>query len=461
MLNLACFLKYLLKITKICDRLISPFKKIQGDNMKLAKLSLAAIVVAGLASSSFAADTLADAFKNGKVNGELRAWYWDHDTGVAATSADIFNTGLILGYVTDSFYGFNIGATMQSNFAPFADVDAKNNFDGDQYGSGAVLSEAYIGYKMKNTTVKIGRQFIATPLVGGSGSRMVKESFEGATIVNTDLPATTLIAGYVNKFQGRTTGAYDATLNGDSSVGTFTKAADFTTAPDAYFDGAYTAAVINKSVDNLTLTAQYARVNDYNPIAGAFAAATGDVDVWYTEANYVLPLSSFKLGFDVNYRGSKTASALDAANYEGTLLAARISLIDLAGFGAAFAYSTTDKSDAVVAGMGNGPTAYTAPLIDGGAKPFTNNTDAYKFSVSYDFSKVGVAGLKAGADYFAINQDDAVDPDYKGYSLNATYDVAAVKGLGLVAQYETLETKTSGGVKSDLDRMRFMANYKF
>ncbi len=39
--------------------------------MKLAKLSLAAMVDAGLASSSFAADTLADAFKNGKVSEEL------------------------------------------------------------------------------------------------------------------------------------------------------------------------------------------------------------------------------------------------------------------------------------------------------------------------------------------------------------------------------------------------------
>ena len=429
--------------------------------MKLAKLSLAAIVVAGLASSSFAADTLADAFKNGKVNGELRAWYWDHDGGTAATDASIFNTGLILGYVTDSFYGFNMGATMQSNFAPFADTEAKTLFDVDQYGSGAVLSEAYIGYKMKNTTVKIGRQFITTPLVGGSGSRMVKESFEGATIVNTDIPATTLVAGYVSKYQARTTGAFDGTLNGDSRPGEFVKAADFVGAPDAEFDGAYTAAVINKSITNLTLTAQYARVNDYSPIAGVLAAAVGDVDVYYTEANYVLPMNSFKLGFDLNYRGSKTAAALDAAALEGTLLAARVSLIDLAGFGAAFAYSTTDKSDGVVAGMGNGPTAYTAPLIDGGTKPFTNNTDAYKFSVSYDFSKVGVAGLKAGAEYFSIKQDDAGDVDYKGYGVNATYDVAAVKGLGLVAQYETLETKQAAGATTDLDRIRFMANYKF
>ena len=45
--------------------------------MRFVKLSLAAVLVAGMTSSSFAADTLADAFKNGKVNGTLKAWYWD------------------------------------------------------------------------------------------------------------------------------------------------------------------------------------------------------------------------------------------------------------------------------------------------------------------------------------------------------------------------------------------------
>ena len=67
--------------------------------MKLAKLSLAAMVVAGLASSSFAeSTTLEDAFKNGKVNGELRAWYFNRDTGTA--TENIFNTGVDLTYVT-------------------------------------------------------------------------------------------------------------------------------------------------------------------------------------------------------------------------------------------------------------------------------------------------------------------------------------------------------------------------
>ncbi len=150
--------------------------------MKLAKLSLAAMVVAGLASSSFAADTLADAFKNGKVSGELRAWYFDREGSATADpdktaankggkdiNADIFNVGVILGYVTDSFYGFKLGATFQSNYAPAADSDAKADFNTDEYGSGAVLSEAYIQYSIGNTTAKVGRQFISTPLVNGSG----------------------------------------------------------------------------------------------------------------------------------------------------------------------------------------------------------------------------------------------------------------------------------------------------
>lgn len=53
--------------------------------MKLAKLSLAAIMIGSLASSVCAADTLADAFKNGKVSGELKAWYLSQDFETTAT----------------------------------------------------------------------------------------------------------------------------------------------------------------------------------------------------------------------------------------------------------------------------------------------------------------------------------------------------------------------------------------
>ena len=266
--------------------------------MKLAKLSLAAMVVAGLASSSFAADTLADAFKNGKVNGELKAWYFDQSKDPAYTNANMINLGIELGYVTDSFYGFTFGATFQGSGNPAtAETSAKTVFVNDQYAGGAQLSEAYLAYTLGKTTVKAGRQYIATPLVNGSGSRIFKEAFEGVVLVNTDLPQTTLIAGFVDKFQGRTS-AIGSTTTGDAPK--FRNSAAFTggtqTGLTATFDEAYTVGVINKSITNLKLTAQYAIVTD----VAASATKVDDVDVYYTEANYVLPVAGFKLGFDAN-----------------------------------------------------------------------------------------------------------------------------------------------------------------
>ena len=439
--------------------------------MKLAKLSLAAIVVAGLATSSFAADNLADAFKNGKVSGELRAWYFDRDTnnglGLAKGDTGIANFGVQLGYVTDSLYGFSVGATFQSNSAAFASNEAKQLFATDEYGSGASLSEAYLAYNMKNTTVKVGRQYIATPLVGSSPGRMMREAFEGAVIVNTDLPATTLIGGYVTKFQGRT-GTVENTLGTglvastyDAGGPSFQKAAVFYGAKNASgstlandylaFDGAYTVGIINKSLTNLALTAQYAVIND--------VATLGDVDIYYVEANYVLPLSGFKLGFDLNYRGSKTATALDVYNLEGTYTAARVSISELAGFGASLAYGTTSNDDAAILGVGNSPAVYTGTLIRASAPQAAKSTDSYRFDITYDFSKVGVAGLKALGSYGYAKQDLAADTKYTSYAGAVSYDVAAIKGLSLIAQYETQEKEDAKSV--DTNEFRFLANYKF
>ena len=446
--------------------------------MKLAKLSLAAMVVAGLASSSFAADTLADAFKNGKVNGELKAWYFDQSKDPAYVNANIINLGIELGYVTDSFYGFSFGATFQGSGNPAtAETNAKTTFKDDEYAGGVQLSEAYLAYTLGKTTVKAGRQYIATPLVNGSGSRIFKEAFEGVVLVNTDLPQTTLIAGYVDKFQGRTSNVGTSTSYLDTSAGgtlgdapKFKNRAIFTGGTAAgltlNFDDAYTVGVINKSISNLTLTAQYAIVTD----VVASATAIDDVDVYYTEANYVLPVAGFKLGFDANYRGSKTGSALDASNLEGTYTAGRISISELAGFGASFAAGTVSSSDSVIAGMGNGPTSYTSTMIRGTSTRMLANTDSYLFAATYDFSKIGVTGLSALAQYGWTKQDRvgtaATSEDYTNTAVGLTYVVPTLKGLTTSLQYETQETETTtyaSGLKStsDKDELWFKAGYKF
>jgi len=445
--------------------------------MKLAKLSLAAMVVAGLASSSFAAsETLADAFKNGKVNGELRAWYFDRDTGTGSTSDDIFSTGVMLGYVTDSFYGLSLGLTMQSNYAPDADTQTKQVFDGDMYGSGAVLSEAYVAYTIGKTTAKVGRQFISTPLVNGSGSRMIKESFQGALLLNTDLPQTTLAAGYVNKFQGRTsqvTGdGYPTAVNGESDIPDFSKNAVFYGAGNFTFDGAYTILAINKSIPNLTITGQYALVND---VAGA---TVGDTDVWVGGLGYVVPMSNFKIGLDGGYQASKTDKYNDVANagigYDGGMFGLQASIIDLAGFGLKAAYTSVSSDDNVILGMGNGAggaVAFTAPLMGGASKVSTADTDAYKIEASYDFTKVGVTGLKLMANYISISADGTVTgaagskvirpTDWTYWAGQVAYAIPAVKGLTVSLEYEDAKQEPDGQATTDSDELRFRANYKF
>ncbi len=452
--------------------------------MKLAKLSLAALMAVGFSTSVFGAETLAEAFSKGKVSGTLKTWYFERDNGTVEKG--ILNTGGFLSYATDPLFGLSLGATFQGNYAPSASDEAKNLFAGDEFGSGAVLSEAYLKYTIGKTTAIIGRQYISTPLIFGSPARFTKESFEGATIVNTDIPATTLMAGYITKFQGRTSEAIDAyNINKggthasvDSEIPNFEKIIVFTMGTGDYnkvggkkagkvfsFDGAYTASITNKSIPNLTLIGQYVVLNDIATVA--------DVDLYYTEASYTIPMNNFKIELGVQFRGSRTDSALDAYNLEGHYTAGKIALKDWAGFGASFAYGTTSKNDGVIDSMGNGGTGYTGMVTSSISASLEKDTDSYVITATYDFANAGIAGLKALALY-GVNKQHNVqtkntllpstisDITMTSIGGGLTYDIAAIKGLGLDIKYEAIEKDTKKtNTKVDSSELRVMLNYKF
>ena len=437
--------------------------------MKLAKLSLAAIVVAGLASSSFAADTLADAFKNGKVNGELKAYYFsqdreasDHGTlnvtdDTKAGRNDIFTTGVMLGYKTAPLYGFTLGLTAQGSSSSFADKGAKGNdgdtanFAGDMYGSGAVLSEAYVAYTLGKTTAMVGRMFLDTPLVSGSGSRIIKEAFEGAAIINTDLPNTTLIAGYVQKFQSRTNGAGD--------IGEFTKSFSTNSGPNVELDnGGYTVAVINKSITGLTLTAAYAYADAYfktSAIADVpnFVAVDGGVNIAYVEALYEGKVGEvgYILGVQDYYNKiDKSKTSDDSIN----VYAVKAGL-SFKGINATVAYSQVSDDNvaagAVLSGLGNGADLlYTDPVI--AMNGYNRDTKSYLIDVNYDIT----AAANIGARYVLAEMGTGIDADVSSTSVYGTYKFdAALKGFSLGAQYE------KQGKDGDGDDIWVKANYKF
>ncbi len=416
--------------------------------MKLAKLSLAAIVVAGLSTSSFAADTLADAFKEGKVSGELKAYYFDADYG--DSSGDIFTTGLMLNYKTGSLNGFSLNFTGQAASSPFADVDGKDIYDGSMWTSGAVLSEAYVEYTLKNTIVRVGRMFLDTPLVASSGNRVVKQAFEGAAVINTDLPNTTLIAGYVQKFQAR--GA------GDGKIGTFTKSfgtgSGVVEAIDSNIpveDGAYTLAAINKSISGLTLTAAYANVVDI-------------IQVGYAEAAYELNANAFTYGLAAQYYYNNIDNAfadLDNNNLWGVKAS-----VGYGAFGAYAAYSKVNNKTngvGVTPGLGGGADlAYTGSPIN--SSSYFNGTKAYKVGATYAVLANANVGVSYTANDVPTNnvlntmlgagEGDAYKASFTAIEADYAFE-GALKGLSVSVVYEDM------GKDADGNEMWAKANYKF
>jgi imipenem/basic amino acid-specific outer membrane pore len=403
--------------------------------MKLAKLSLAAIVVAGLASSSFAADTLADAFKNGKVTGELKAYYFANENADNERDS-IFTTGVLLNYKTATLYGFGLNLTAQGSASPFADKGGKEDYAGSMYGTGAQISEAYLSYTLGKTTALVGRMFLDTPLVASSGSRVVKDAFEGAAIINTDLPNTTLIAGYVQKFQNRT--------DGDGNIGKFNKTfATGSTIDIPVEDGAFTLAAINKSVTGLTLTAAYANAIDVAQLAYIEALYEGKSgEIGYTLGGQFY-YNSFDNAFssDLGLDDSISAYALKAG-------------LSFKGINGTIAYSQTSDDNvvggALVSGLGNGADLlYTDAII---ASPgYTGDTKAYLADLNYDVTAAANLGVRY------VETDDNLNDAKASYtSLYGSYKFeGALKGFKLGAEYETK------GKDADGQDLWVKANYKF
>lgn len=326
---------------------------------KIMKISLiAAVTVAGF--STVQADTLAEAFAASKVKGEIKSQYFTKNSE-AGVSNHIWTNGANLSLTTGSYNGLVAGVTFQTGHV----YDENGGYDSDMNASGSVMSQAYLAYTLKNTTLKAGRQFISTPLIAGSGSRMFRQSFEGFVLTNTDLPNTTLVAAYVDKYQHRTSLSSDST----AAVG---NAPTF----EQVGDGAYSLYAKNTSIENLAIRAQYAQIN------GANGAA--DKKAFYADAAY-------KIGnVTVSGQGFNTddGSAADNGQLYGVKIEANISGIYLKA-----AYATASKGQNVISGLGSGADpVYTAAPIGGGSA-YTSEANTYQLAVGYKFD-MGI-GLKA------------------------------------------------------------------
>lgn len=377
--------------------------------MKLVKLSLAALITLG--SMAQAADTLADAFKNGKATGELRFVYTagsESDAAVQTNPVNNVNVGSVaaeLKYVTDSFYGFKLGMGFQSahdlgfhendntstGAAQIASEDDERNSV-----STTLLSEAYIQYTYSKSNIMIGRQKIKTPLIMTSSAFALEDSFDAAVITVNEIPDTMIKLMYIQDWQMR--------------YGSDRRSTAITQKDDHLKDGIYSLFFVNKSIKGLKVDGQYLKTNENEMIydAPVFMGQDG-YDEYYLQAEYKLPIS-FPLSLAMTYAGADYDSGVKAAPstlapYAGgdnaRLYGFKVGT-ELSGVKLNVAYTTMDDEANFPGTLGHVPdaVAYTDML--------TNNAifagvDAYSIEAIYGF---GVPGLSTALKYAHYEQSD-------------------------------------------------------
>ncbi len=279
----------------------------------MKKLLLSAVAVAALTQGAFAADTIGEAFQNGTYSTKARVFFFDRsfdkpgvDDAIALTA------GGIMKYQTDSFMGLKMGFAYYGSHrlgGIYSREEGKGTSILGRSGEDlAFLGEAYLEYcfcetGLTNTTIKVGRQQLSTPLMQNHDLRILPSVYEAAILQNEDIKDTKLELGYVQAYTGFTS-KDNAFLDQNAKWGK---------------DGLGYISIKNKSIPNLSLRAQYIMaLNDKDK-----AGNTIKVDDYrYIDAKYALPFgektyikaqyggNAYNVGDDSSMYGAKVGTSL-------------------------------------------------------------------------------------------------------------------------------------------------------
>lgn len=408
---------------------------------RFRKLSLATIAtLSSFTTVVNANDSISEAFSDSKVKGEIKTAYVKSNFLGASKSDSISAIGGSINVVTGDFKGLNAGVTFQTstvldngihntNANPF-NVNGASKRVNYFNAKGSVMSESYLEYSLSNSSLKVGRQFITTPLVssgieGKSSEAIIKDSFEAYVFKNSDIPDTTIVAGYVTKWQAQSDGL--------GNVGEFNK----------FQDGAYTIYAQNKSIENLTLTAQYL---DESGITSAT-----DKDALYFQVDYNLNGHMLSAQYLSSTDKTQATNAQDG-NIYGLKATGPVGIWK---FGYLVAYnSSTDRNGGIYTGAGEGTTdtLFSAmPVHDGGvpSRPDTDTLVGALVAPVGDATLIGYTGKSASSTH-ALGDVTAA---------GAMLIYPITKELLLRANFEHIEVEKV--ISKDTDTTRVYLSYTF
>lgn len=255
--------------------------------MKITKLSLIAAMLIG--SSAFA-------IENTKVSGDVKLFYgtMDSDSGTyLGNKTSLFDSegsygdlAVNLELTTDLTKGVSAGAKgtfistlgLENNLVDntWSNAHGITKNTGSSFGnpptSGLELDDAFylgelwIAGSAFDSTLKVGRQSLDTPLAFTETWGIDQNTFEAAVLINQSIPDTTLVGAWVGKSNGSADDLATLTLSGadyvSGSLNNISGAQAGVVSQEGKFntfgtDGVYVAGIINNSVKPLTAQAWY------------------------------------------------------------------------------------------------------------------------------------------------------------------------------------------------------------
>lgn len=314
-------------------------------NMKLTKISLAAIVALGAFSSVASATPLEEAIKNVDLSGFARYRYNNLQTKETQAGATTSEKKTVAGHNFKAQFAFK--AALDDNFfgvlaLRYNKTDGSGGIDTGDYTdttSTFGVKEFYLGYKVGNTTVTAGKQTVGSYFTDdevGTGLRVTNQDIAGLTL--TALAFDALEADSETDGDGH---KYEAVF---TNIGNPDKKVVINN--NGILDSNLYAIGVAGSYDPVNFELWYASLTDIANIIAADAGVNFDVT------------SDFNLGLRANYAH---------ASLDETEIAKRI--------------------NKAIAGV-TPPTGYTAPVFD---KDEVGDTNFYAAELSTGFFGVDLS----------------------------------------------------------------------
>ncbi len=356
--------------------------------MKFTKLSMAALAVVGFSSSVMAMDLSSVTVKpyaQAKLYYEATDFNGNDMFDKKSASGQAMVTAGVTGKLDSCWgYGFeyNVADTLglENNLV-------SNTRMGAGIGRGILdtqswASQAYVTYSpcntiLSNTTFKIGRQFLDTPLAFTEKWNLTRNSFDAIVALNQDIKNVTLVGAYV----GRGNGTKITVTNGDKFASYGANAGKA--------KGAYAVGALTKFIDGLPINLWY-----YNVVETA-DALWADADYTYKMADDM----AFDLGAQYGQIMPKgSLDGVDDTSGFGVKIGTKIGMFNVMA-----AYTSMDK-DGVVAlantatmnlSNGTGTTGgkktklYTANIYTDGTAVAVPGSDAWKVKASAKVAGIG------------------------------------------------------------------------